>query len=102
MLPASLHPSLQKNLIKDQFGIEGYFLFLRAYMTKKKMKLLCNQIAFLIWGGGGGSHIQAFTGLIKAVIKSRKLKCEASIKKTRQHVLLNIELFLTGERETLR
>lgn len=77
MLPASLHPSLQKNLIKDQFGIEGYFLFLRAYMTKKKMKLLCNQTAFLIWGG----HIQAFTGLIKTVIKTRKLKCEASIKK---------------------
>lgn len=66
------------------------------------MKLLCNQTAFLM---GGGVHIQAFTGLIKAVMKSRKLKCEASIKKkkkTRQHVLLNIELFLTGERETLR
>lgn len=70
-------------------------------MNKKKMKLLGTQTVLhsaFSYSGAGGGHIQAFTGLIKVVIKTRKLKCDVSMK-NRQHVSLNIELFLTHVKE---
>lgn len=104
MIHASLYPSLQKNLIEDEFGFKGFF-FLHAYMRgsyeQEKDEAAwhpdCFAFSFLIFGGRGG-HIQAFTGLIKVVIKTRKLKCDVSMK-NRQHVSLNIELFLTHVKE---
>lgn len=63
MIHASLYPSLQKNLIEDEFGFKGFF-FLHAYMRgsyeQEKDEAAwhpdCFAFSFLIFGGAGGSH----------------------------------------------